>query len=445
MDIRVAKAHSDSLNRPDRAKVASRFDMTLISSQSTEVLQPERLAQVVVPGLYVHIPFCFHKCHYCDFYSITRQTPDRMSRFVDLILSEADAWTPGRSAPRIVAQTIFFGGGTPSLLPLDQMSRLIIGLTRRFDLTSSHEWTVEVNPATADRDYCAMLKSHGVTRLSFGAQSFDKAELALLERHHAPPDVLRSIELARDAGFERLNVDLIYAIPGQTLASYQQSLDRALSLGTTHLSCYELTYEPNTPLTVRKRLGQFRAADEPLVLEMMRHTRQHLSAAGLPAYEISNYATPGQECRHNLLYWHGGDYIGLGPSAASHVQGTRWRNHPHLGEWEQSILAGKLPATDIEHLTPTVRAGELAMLMLRLSEGIDFVGFTARTHCDPRALWPELIEKLTAAGLLIDTGRSIRLTDRGFEVADSIAAEFLLSAGAHGTIASFAPDRTSAT
>jgi oxygen-independent coproporphyrinogen-3 oxidase len=272
-----------------------------------------------------------------------------------------------------------------------------------------------------------MLKSHGVNRLSFGGQSFDKAELALLERHHDPADVPHSIALARAAGFERLNVDLIYAIPGQTLASYGRSLERALSLGTTHLSCYELTYEPNTPLTVRKRLGQFRPAEESLALNMMRHTRTRLKHAGLQAYEISNYAIPGQECKHNLLYWNGGDYIGLGPSAASHVQGVRWRNRPHLGEWEQAVASGGLPAADVEHLSPAVRAGELAMLMLRLDNGIDLAGFTAQTGYDARMVWADLIDKCTAAGLLIDTGRSIRLSPRGIEVADSIAAEFLLS------------------
>jgi oxygen-independent coproporphyrinogen-3 oxidase len=401
--------------------------MTLSSLPSTSSLQPDQLAPVVVTGLYVHIPFCFHKCHYCDFYSITRQTPDRMARFVDLILAEADAWSTGNAAPHIRPRTVFFGGGTPSLLPGDQMDRLISGLHDRFDLSDCDEWTVEVNPATADRDYCAMLKSHGVTRLSFGGQSFDKAELALLERHHDPRDVPHSIALARQAGFHRLNVDLIYAIPGQTLASYQHSLERALELGTKHLSCYELTYEPNTPLAVRKRLGQFRPAEESLALDMMRHTRTRLAAAGLSAYEISNYAIPGEECRHNLLYWNGGDYIGLGPSAASHVHGVRWRNRPHLGEWERSIAAATLPAIDVEHLSPAVRAGELAMLMLRLSGGIDLAAFAERARCDARAVWAELIGKFTATGLLIDNGVSIRLSERGIEVADSVAAEFLLS------------------
>src|SRR5665213_1255045 len=223
-------------------------------------------------GLYAHIPFCAHKCHYCDFYSITRQSSDRMERFVDLILSEADQWTRSRSADDLKPATVFFGGGTPSLLPLASMKRLIAGLHARFDLSAVNEWTVEVNPATADADYLAMLREAGVDRLSFGAQSFDRAELATLERHHNPGDVPRSVELARGAGFSRLNLDLIFAIPGQSLESWAASLARTMSLGTTHLSCYALTYEPNTPMAVKKRLGKILAVDEELELEMLRYT-----------------------------------------------------------------------------------------------------------------------------------------------------------------------------
>ncbi|MFI5382568.1 MAG: radical SAM family heme chaperone HemW, partial [Tepidisphaerales bacterium] len=261
--------------------------------------QPRGLAAVEVPGLYLHVPFCFHKCHYCDFYSITRQSPQRMERFVDRILREARGWAAGGRGPTVKPATIFFGGGTPSLLPLQTMRRLLAGLCEVFDCSAVTEWTIECNPATVDDEYCRMLRESGVNRLSFGAQSFDDRELDLLERHHRPDDVPRSLDIARRAGFERLNLDLIYAIPGQTLASWEKSLAAGLSLGTEHLSCYGLTYEPNTPFTVRRRLGQFAATEESMELAMLHRTRQTLAAAGLPAYEISNYARPGAECRHN--------------------------------------------------------------------------------------------------------------------------------------------------
>ena len=389
-------------------------------------LNPSSLPSAVVTGLYVHIPFCFHKCHYCDFYSITRQTPQRMGGFVDLVLREADVWT--HSGPTLRPRTVFFGGGTPTLLPVGEMHRLIVGLKEWFDFSGCGEWTVEANPATVSPEYCRMLLDAGVDRISMGAQSFDPAELSILERHHQPDDVPRSLEIVRSAGIRRVNLDLIYAIPGQTLEGWMQSLERAIALGTDHLSCYGLTYEPNTPLAVRRRLGLVKSIDPELEIEMLRATRRRLAEAGLRSYEISNYSRAGQECRHNLLYWQGGDYVGLGPSAASHVQGWRWRNRPHLGEWEKSLDMGQLPAIEIETLTPRQRAGELAMLMLRLSNGIIHAEFAARVGHDAPALFAEVIDRLAPLGLLDVSETSIRLSERGLAVADSVAAEFLAAA-----------------
>jgi oxygen-independent coproporphyrinogen-3 oxidase len=383
--------------------------------------RPADLPPAQAEGLYVHVPFCFHKCHYCDFYSITRQDEGRMARFVDRILAEANAWSD-----RLRPRTVFFGGGTPSLLPPAHMDRLLKGLRATLDWADVSEFTVEVNPATASLKYCQMLRENGIDRLSFGAQSFSPAELKTLERHHDPDDVARSVDLARAAGFRRLNLDLIYAIPGQDLLSWDASLSAALALGTTHLSCYGLTYEPNTPIAVRRRLGQLRqVVDEDVEVGMLRHTRRRLHAAGLSAYEVSNYAAPGEECLHNLMYWTGGNYVGLGPSAASHVQGWRWRNRPHLGEWEDAVDAGTLPAIDVEHLSPRRRAGELAMLMLRLSRGIDLPAFTARTGFDAPALFAAPLDSLRRLGLIERTDTALRLTDQALPVADAVAAEFL--------------------
>jgi oxygen-independent coproporphyrinogen-3 oxidase len=264
-----------------------------------------------------------------------------------------------------------------------------------------------------------------VDRLSFGAQSFNPNELSILERHHDPRDVPRSLELARRAGFTRLNVDLIYAIPGQDIASWSDSLEQAIALGTPHLSCYGLTYESNTPMAVKKRLGVFQAVDESLELEMLHHTRRRLTETGRPPYEISNYAIPGEQCRHNLVYWTGGNYLGLGPSAASHVEGWRWRNRPHLGEWEQAVAADNLPATDAEQLTPLQRAGELAMLMLRLTRGIEFAAFSGRTGRSAQETFAEPIERLSKLGLIRIDPDAIRLTEAGLDVADAVSAEFL--------------------
>lgn len=390
-------------------------------------LRPADLPRDRISALYVHVPFCFHKCHYCDFYSITRQSPERMSAFVDRVLAEADLWTT-TDGPQVLPRTVFFGGGTPSLLPAGAMRRLIDGLRRRFDFSHVIEFTVEVNPATADGEYCRMLRACGVDRLSFGGQSFDRGELATLERHHDPDDVPRSIDLARAAGFERLNVDLIFAIPGQTMGSWQESVRRTLALSTGHVSCYALTYEPNTPLAVKKRLGRIVAVEESLEVDMLAWTRQYLADAGVPAYEISNFAAPGQACRHNLNYWDGGSYLGLGPSAASHAHGSRWKNRPHLGEWEAAIDAGQLPVVESEHLDPARRAGEHAMLRLRLTEGIAWADFGARWNLDARTLFADPVARYSAAGLLRADERGVRLTERGVPVADALAGEFLAAA-----------------
>lgn len=383
------------------------------------------LPQAVVGGLYVHVPFCFHKCHYCDFYSITRQDEGRMEKFVERLLREAEVW--GRSevgkASRI--ETVFFGGGTPSLLPLEMMHKLLQGLKLRLDLSAVNEWTVEVNPATAELGYCQMLRDEGVDRLSFGAQSFVSSELAALERHHEPRQVGESVQLARQAGFTRLNIDLIYAIPGQTLESWQRSLEEGMALGTGHMSCYGLTYEPNTPMAVKKRLGVVKGAEESLELEMLGHTRRRLAEAGWPAYEISNYAAKGQECRHNLMYWSGGNYIGLGPSGASHIAGWRWRNRPHLREWEEAVDEGRLAAVEVETLSAEQRARELGMLMLRLSRGINYEEFAGRTGMDARALFEGVVQRLANHGLLDGDQSGFWLSEGGLAVADAIAAELL--------------------
>lgn len=393
-----------------------------------------------VDGLYVHVPFCFHKCHYCDFYSITRQEPARMRAFVDRLLREADRWSAAAGGPPVRPRTVFFGGGTPSLLPADAMATLLAGLRQRFDLSAVNEWTVEVNPATAEADYLRMLREHGVTRLSFGAQSFDRRELAALERHHDPEDVPKSLDSARAAGFQRLNLDLIFGIPGQSLEAWVGSVERAVALQTEHLSCYALTYEPNTPLAVRRRLGQVRPVDESVEIDMLRLTRARLASAGFEAYEVSNFARPGEACRHNLLYWDGGSYIGLGPSAASHVHGVRWKNRPHLGEWERAIDGNAaLPATEVEWLTLAQRAGEQVMLRLRLAKGIDLADFAARWGCDAREVFADPLARYLPAGLLHEDSRHISLTEAGVPVADAIASEFLAAAATSPLIPSESP------
>lgn len=382
-----------------------------------------RLPSCTAASLYVHVPFCFHKCHYCDFYSITRQSPQRMEAFVKRLLAEAKFWAQAPVGRR--PETIFIGGGTPSLLPFSTMQRLLEGLGERFDLSAVTEWTVEVNPATADTEYLRMMRRAGVDRVSLGAQSFDPADLAALERHHDPGDVPRAIEMAREAGFERISIDLIYAVPGQTLASWEQTIERALELGLNHLSCYGLTYEPNTPLAVRRRLGRVEAAPESLELQMLHRTRELAKDAGLEAYEVSNFARPGEESLHNLHYWRAGSYVALGPSGASHVEGVRFRNTPHLGRWEAATDADVLEVEDFEVLSPPHRVAEAAMLGLRLAEGIDPAALDRAFGGDFRSRFAETITGLVVPGLLVEGNGRLAVSARGLSLTDAIASEFL--------------------
>lgn len=397
--------------------------LPLIDDLRANKLDKSQLPAAPIDGLYVHIPFCFHKCHYCDFYSITRQSPERMEQFVGRVLDEARLWNDSAVRPRI--KTVFFGGGTPSLLPVEQMARLLTGLQERFDLSGVNEWTVEVNPATANLDALRSMRALGVTRISLGAQSFEKSELATLERHHDPFDVEMTIDLAQQAGFERINLDLIYAIPGQTLTTWLASIERAIDLGVDHISAYALTYEPSTPLAVLKRLGRIKPADESLELEMLRLVRARLESSGLYAYEISNHARPGQECRHNLMYWTGGSYMGLGPSAASHVAGVRFKNLPHIRHWEQAIDARTLPWVDVEFLSPAQRAGERIMLGLRLARGVSLREIGIEFDVDLLTQHHSLLCKLKSENLIVFDDDQLKLTARGVELSDAISSEFV--------------------
>jgi oxygen-independent coproporphyrinogen-3 oxidase len=395
-----------------------------LAGSPTIVLDAQSLPASTVHGLYVHVPFCFHKCHYCDFYSITRQSNDRMERFVDRVLIELQLWTDRIDRP-MAPMTVFIGGGTPSLLPQSAMERLLRGLRRSLSKNIVEEFTVEVNPATADAEYLRMMREQGVDRVSFGAQSFDPIELQTLERHHDPEDVRRSIEAARNAGFNRINIDLIFAIPGQTVQSWARSLKCAIELCLDHYSCYGLTYEPNTPMGVEHRLGRIRAVDEQVELEMLKLARDMLHQGGIEAYEISNHARPGMECRHNLMYWNGGNYLGLGPSAASHVEGVRFRNPRHVGDWETSVDARSLRVEQYERLNPIERAGELVMLQLRLARGLDLRSLRSRFPTVDLSGLSDRAGDLAKRGLVHADSERVRLTSAGIAVADAIAGDLM--------------------
>jgi oxygen-independent coproporphyrinogen-3 oxidase len=398
--------------------------------------QPHDLGYPPAGALYVHTPFCVHKCHYCDFYSFV-DSRDQQAAFVDRLIREFDALAP-HAGP---LESIFVGGGTPSLLRVELWSRVLRALHTRFDLTSpALEFTVECNPESASPDLLATLRAGGVNRVSLGAQSFQPRHLKTLERWHDPENVARAVEAARAAGIARQSVDLIYAIPGQTLAEWESDLRAALALRTTHLSCYNLTYEPNTAMTVRLKRGEFEPLDEDLEADMFELTGATLAGAGLERYEVSNYARPGDECRHNLTYWRQGAWLAAGPSASGHVWaspdraagGCRWKNTPSLGVYLDHDDAGYAPIADHEPADPARALRERIMTGIRLGEGLDAGALLADAARVQPACVPTLERKargLRDDGLLRLGPDRWTIHGRGWLLADWIAKRLMACVG----------------
>ena len=366
-------------------------------------------------AIYIHIPFCFHKCHYCDFYSIVDDR-DRQRAFAQRLVGEA------RSMGRIVGaapRAVFVGGGTPTLLRAELWVTLLDALHESFNLSSLAEFTVEANPETVSPELLSILGAGGVNRISIGAQSFDQRHLKTLERWHDPGNVEKAITLARAVGIDNINLDLIFAIPGQTLEDWRADLQRALELQPTHLSCYSLMFEPNTPLTQKLRQGKINRAPEELEARMFECTIDTLTAAGFEHYEISNFALPGRRCQHNLVYWHNENWLALGPSASGHLDGVRWKNAPHLGRYLAS--EGPAPIQDVERLEAGESLGEQLMLRLRLIEGVDNQWIEERLDVQRR----DALNCFAEQGLVQRTASHTRLTRHGLMVADTILAELL--------------------
>ena len=361
--------------------------------------------------LYVHIPFCPKVCPYCSFY---KEASDRnkTQRFLDALLAELD----GQSARRPVApQTIFFGGGTPSALTTSQLDSLLSGLRERLDLSDLAEWTLEMNPATVSLEKARLLRSLGVNRISMGVQSWDPALLNVLGRVHSAPQALRSYEILREAGFDNVNLDLIFAVPTQTREQWRASLQRTIDLAPEHISAYCLTYEEDTAFFRRFQDGEF-VQDKDWDADLFESTIDLLEAGGYGQYEISNYARAGRECRHNLAYWLGADYLGLGPSAFSTSGALRWQNVSNTDEYSTRVLAGESAVGFSEELTDEIRRAEAIAFGLRTRFGV------------PGAMlepWSETVREYLDEGFFAAHDHRICLTRKGKLVADTLAEAFM--------------------
>ena len=407
---------------------------TVISHSSTGAL-----------ALYLHVPFCQTKCHYCDFNSY-RGLSSLMGPFVDCLRREIALWGEATGAGPV--KTVFFGGGTPSLLTGDQVAAILEECRRSFRVAAEAEISLEANPGTVDVRHLALYRDAGVNRLSFGVQSLHDDELVWLGRRHSADDARRAHRLARTAGFDNINLDLIFGLPGQARERWRRTLEGALELAPEHLSCYALTVEEETPLGRAVALGRVDAPDSDTQAEMYLMSQELLECAGYEHYEISNWSLPRRRCRHNLVYWRNEAYLGLGPGAHSHWRGWRFavlkspRRYIDILEGKEEATSE--PASEEQHaptgweprlVTPVVAEAEhpseaqqmadTVILGLRLAEGVASAEFERRFGRPLAAVYGEEIAGLTELGLVELTPEALRLTPRGRLLGNEAFVRFL--------------------
>lgn len=377
--------------------------------------------------LYIHIPFCVRKCAYCDFLSAPADQ-DTIGRYMECL--EKQLVRQAASFQEKVIDTVFIGGGTPTILCIEQLSRLLAAVQEHFVLAAGAEITVEANPGTITTGKARALAQGGVNRVSLGLQSTSERELRLLGRIHTYDDFLRSYGLVREAGIRNVNVDLMSALPGQTIASYEKTLHQVLSLHPEHISAYSLIIEEGTPFYERYRADEKLrdAGKEPQVLPseeseraMYELTGALLADYGYERYEISNYAKAGFACRHNIGYWTGEEYLGLGLGASSYIEETRFCNTSEL----RAYLEEDFTSREVQHLSKNDRMAEFFYLGLRMTAGVAKADFVRRFGLSAEAVYGDVLKDLTAQELLTDTGTHYRLTPFGRDVSNQVLYRFL--------------------
>jgi len=373
-------------------------------------------------GVYVHVPFCASRCGYCDFNTYTATELGggaSADAYAGTALAEIElaARVLGPASPP--ARTVFFGGGTPTLLPAADMVRLLRGIEQQFGLAAGAERTTEANPESVDEAYLDQLRAGGFTRISLGMQSARPHVLAALDRRHTPGRAEQAVAAARRAGFEHVNLDLIYGTPGETDDDWQASLDAAIAAGVDHVSAYALIVEDGTRLSRQVATGQLSAPDDDVLADRYEQAEDTLTAAGLIWYEVSNWAADQEaRCRHNGLYWRGGDWWGVGPGAHSHVAGTRWWNVRHPVSYADRLAHGRSPAQGREVLSESARQAEQVLLGVRLRDGLDLVDLSAAGRAaSRRAVDDGLLDPAEHA-----LGRAV-LTLRGRLLADAVVRD----------------------
>jgi len=380
----------------------------------------------LVRSLYIHVPFCAHKCEYCAFYS-EASSGELINRYTAALVRELEI-----VAHDLKPRTIFFGGGTPSLLNLRQWETILRAM-ERLNVLGAEEFTIESNPATVSADKCKLLRDFGVNRVSMGVQSLDEKLLERLGRIHSREQVFKSYDILRAAGFADVNLDLMFAIPTQTMTIWQATLDEIFAMQSEHLSSYEVIYEDDTPLFEQLKAGEF-SVDEELACAMYEELITRSATAGFRQYEIANFARdvaantspiPAHACKHNVNYWRGGSYHGLGPSATGYVRGVRTKNWSNTQLWCDQLEKGKRAIESSEELPPLKRAGETAAFGLRMNAGWPFETFQRATGYDLRQEWSSELNQLEERGWGKISCERFHLTHQGLRFADAAAEMFL--------------------
>ena len=384
-------------------------------------------------SLYLHIPFCTAKCGYCDFNSyegLDHLVPD----YTPALVRELELWAPAARSHRV--ETLFLGGGTPSLTSLDDMEAIVRAVRAQYDVAPNAEWTIEANPTELTREHLEGLRALGINRLSIGVQSLNDDELALLDRQHSADRAVEGVHSARAAGFDNVNMDLIFGLIDQPLERWQHTLERAIELAPEHLSCYALTVEPGTLLYYQVQKGQLPEPDPDVVADQYEWTRDRLALAGYEQYEISNWARPGLACRHNLVYWRAEPYIGVGAGAHSFFAGQRLANVDSPQRYVELVNAshaeraanGRGTLQQIaggETPDETTLRSDALILGLRLLEGVSRMDYAARFGEPPEAAFGDAMERHFRTGLLEDRDGRLRLTKRGLLLANEVFVDLL--------------------
>ena len=367
---------------------------------------------------YVHIPFCTQICYYCDFSKVFIKNQP-VDSYLEHLLEEFHSYDIQK------LRTLYIGGGTPTALSAPQLEVLLDGLTKNLDLSVLEELTIEANPGDLDADKIAVLKNSAVNRVSLGVQTFDNKMLKKIGRSHLEQDIYENIDRLKLAGFHNVSIDLIYALPGQTMDQVKENVAKAIGLDIPHMSLYSLILENHTVFMNRMRRGKLPLPKEELEAEMFEYIITELERAGFELYEISNFSKPGFESRHNLMYWANAEYYGIGAGASGYVDGVRYKNHGPIRHYLSAVEEGNARITE-EHLSQKEQMEEEMFLGLRKKSGVSMTRFEEKFQCSFDGLYGEIVRDLIQQGLMQVDGDRVRMTKKGLFLGDTVAERFIL-------------------